>query len=69
MDLNIVLQNIEFCIDNQKYDGITVLNIQQAVDRGIGDCIIRIASNNENCYNEIRKNIYKAFPKEVMLSN
>lgn len=59
--------NIEFCIDNKKYDGITVLNIQQAVDRGIGDCIILIASNNINYYNEIRENIYKVFPKDSIL--
>lgn len=59
--------NVEFCIDNKKYDGITVLNIQQAVDRGIGDCTILIASNNSNYYNEIRENIYKVFPKESIL--
>lgn len=59
--------NAEFYIDNKNYDGVNVLNIQQAMDRGIGDCIILIASNNENYYDEIRENIYKAFSKDSIL--
>lgn len=59
--------DVEFYIDNKSYDGINILNIQQAADKGIEDCIILIASNNDNYYNEIRENIYKAFPKDSVL--
>lgn len=59
--------HVEFYIDNKNYDGIHVFSIQQAVDRGIGDSIILIASIKESCYNEIRENIYKAFPKDSIL--
>lgn len=59
--------HVEFYIDNKSYDGIHVFSIQQAIDRGIGDSIILIASIRESCYSEIRENIYKAFPKDSIL--
>ena len=65
MDLNIVLQNIEFCIDNQKYDGITVLIFNKAVDRGIGIVSFVLLVIMRIVIMKYEKNIYKAFPKEV----
>ncbi len=57
----------EYIIDNKIYDGITVLNIEQAQRRNNKDIYFLICSWHEEYYDEIREKIYRIFPKEQII--
>lgn len=49
------------------YDGITVLNIEQAQRRNNKDVYFLICSWHGEYYDEIREKIYGTFPKEQII--
>lgn len=57
----------EYIIDNKKYDGINVLSIEQALERNNEGVYFLICSWHGEYYTEIRKKIYRAFPKEQII--
>ncbi|GEM_PF-6028176 len=58
---------IKYYIDNYKNDGKFILSIEQAIKNKMGNEVILICNINEKYYNEIRENIYRAFPKDKII--
>lgn len=57
----------QYIIDNKTYDGVHVLNLEQAKKRDNKDACFLICSWNSDFYTEIRKAIYEAFPAEQVV--
>ena len=57
----------EYIIDNKVYDGKEVLNMQQAKKRDNKGIYFLICSWHNDYYDEIRKDIYDAFPKKQII--
>lgn len=57
----------EYIIDNKVYDGINILNIEQAKKRDNSGVYFLICSWHGDYYEEIRKKIYDAFPREQII--
>lgn len=59
--------DVAFVIDNKAYNGQDVLNLEQAKKRNESDIVYLICSDNLDFYNEVRKAIYDALPKEQIV--
>lgn len=57
----------EYIIDNKVYNGIDILNIEQAKKRNNQNTYFLICSWDYNLYEEIRQTIYNAFPSNQII--
>jgi hypothetical protein len=57
----------EYTIDNKVYNGKEVLSIEQAKKRDNHNVYFLISSWHNDYYDEIRKRIYEAFPREQII--
>lgn len=57
----------EYTIDNKAYNGKDILNIDQAKKRNNQNVYFLICSWHPDHYDEIRRAIYEAFPREQIM--
>ena len=57
----------EYTIDNKRYNGSDILNIEQAQKRNNKSVYFLVCSWHPDYYDEIRRVIYEAFPNEQII--
>ena len=59
--------DVQYVIDNKKYNGKDILNLEQAARKDNSNIYFIICSDNAMYYKEIRENIYKYFNKKQII--
>ena len=56
-----------YIIDNKKYNGKTIFNLEQAKEKDNSDALVLICTCNPEFFQEVRKPLYQVFPEKMIV--